>query len=129
MDFVIKCIPSNELKNLLRLGTLSITFNNLNSQSNQIITYSTPLCLQYTKAASIPHISWDLSKWIDDDNCPVLISVANTFSMISAFDLFKDGISSFANINQDRPIFLTAEDKLLPLKSGFNGKNGILTII
>jgi queuine tRNA-ribosyltransferase subunit QTRTD1 homolog len=127
MEFIAKCIPSNEMHNFARLGTLSITINNLNldCQPNKTVTYSTPLCLQYTKAASIPHLSWDLAKLVGDDNAPALVSIANTFSVKPSFDSFQGGISSFANINSERPVVLTLEDKLMPSRSGFNGKKGV----
>ncbi|RWS22353.1 queuine tRNA-ribosyltransferase subunit QTRTD1-like protein [Leptotrombidium deliense] len=94
-----------------------------NGASNQV--YETPVCLQYTESGVIPHLCWELSSLINDENSPLIVSLSKTIIMKNAVQTFGKGFAKYANIPENRPFILTVNDSLQAIKSGQNDKLGV----
>ncbi|RWS08039.1 queuine tRNA-ribosyltransferase subunit QTRTD1-like protein [Dinothrombium tinctorium] len=87
--------------------------------------YKTPFCLQYTVNGMIPHLTRELSGFLDDDNSPLMVPLPTVIMMKHSLQKFGFGFAKFANVKKDRPFILTICDPLQKSKTGFNDKNGV----
>lgn len=116
---VVKC------NNIYRRGILKLISEVCINSGGDNPTYRTPICLQYTKDACVPYLTWELVQHIDDDQAPLMISLKDIHPMRISLSAFGQGIVSFSNCKPYRPSFLTVQNVLSQAKSGYNGKNAV----
>ncbi|XP_053212293.1 queuine tRNA-ribosyltransferase accessory subunit 2-like [Panonychus citri] len=82
--------------------------------------FSLPLCLEYTKDGLIPHLTWDLLKYIPDKNVPALVSLGSVYNLLPVLRSCDSSFSEFISSDFNRSIFLTIQDVLVNRRQGFN---------
>lgn len=86
---------------------------------------STPMCLLYTQAGSVPHLSYDTLhriKYIDHH--PALFPLPPIASFSSSVQEFGGGISKFTGL-PSHPAIIRVQDPMKLTPSGFNDKAGV----
>ncbi|XP_077486936.1 queuine tRNA-ribosyltransferase accessory subunit 2 [Amblyomma americanum] len=85
----------------------------------------TPMCLLYTQAGSVPHLTCDMLRKIKDvDHQPALFPLPPLVSFSSSVQEFGGGISKFTGM-PTHPAFVRIQDPMKSTPSGFNDKAGV----
>ncbi|KAI1301511.1 Queuine tRNA-ribosyltransferase [Halotydeus destructor] len=87
--------------------------------------YETPMCFVYTKDGVIPNITWELSDHLQDDDLPIMITLADALEMESQLREAKTTLASFCRVNKNRPTFLSVYNPLKAIKPGRNDSRGV----
>lgn len=87
--------------------------------------FSTPMCLLYTQAGSVPHLTYDMLHKIKGvDHHPALFPLPPIANFSNSVQEFGDGISKFAGM-PTHPAFIRIQDPMKATPSGFNDKAGV----
>lgn len=85
----------------------------------------TPMCLLYTQAGSVPHLTCDTLHRIKHiDHHPALFPLPAIASFSSSVQEFGGGISKFAGLSS-HPAIVRVQDPMKLTPSGFNDKAGV----
>lgn len=85
----------------------------------------TPMCLLYTKAGSVPHLSCDtLHKVEGTMYLPAMYPLPHIFNFTDSVKRLGKGISSFVSL-PSHPAFIRVQDSMSVTPSGFNDKAGV----
>ncbi|KAK8775470.1 hypothetical protein V5799_031190 [Amblyomma americanum] len=83
------------------------------------------MCLLYTQAGSVPHLTCDMLRKIKDvDHQPALFPLPPLVSFSSSVQEFGGGISKFTGM-PTHPAFVRIQDPMKSTPSGFNDKAGV----
>uniref|UniRef100_A0A1E1X9R3 Queuine tRNA-ribosyltransferase accessory subunit 2 n=1 Tax=Amblyomma aureolatum TaxID=187763 RepID=A0A1E1X9R3_9ACAR len=87
--------------------------------------FSTPACLLYTQAGSVPHLTCDMLHKIKNvDRHPALFPLPPLVSFSSSVQEFGAGISKFTGM-PTHPVFVRIQDPMKSTPAGFNDKAGV----
>ncbi|KAL1468518.1 hypothetical protein MTO96_025352 [Rhipicephalus appendiculatus] len=85
----------------------------------------TPMCLLYTHAGSVPHLTYDMLHKIKGvDHHPALFPLPPIASFANSVQEFGAGISKFSGM-PTHPSFIRIQDPMKATPSGFNDKAGV----
>ena len=107
---------SSPKSSVVRIGQLSL--------HPQFPKCETPACFQYTRIGCIPHVCWDLLPHVQDDDVPILTSIATVIPLQQQLRSLDTNLHQFCRLPQ-RPVFLSNYDSTAAIKPGANNKAGI----
>lgn len=143
MNFTLKkCVSGSTLA---RLGHL--TFESAAASGNHVVssvgspghgdlkngatteevdrTYQTPMCFQYTRNGAIPHLVWELTQHLLDDDLPLLVALPDSIGMREQVTKSGLSLSDYAMMEKKRPVFVTTQDATKAYKGGQNDIRGV----
>lgn len=87
--------------------------------------FPTPMCLLYTHAGSVPHLTCDMLHKIKGvDHHPALFPLPPIANFANSVQEFGAGISKFSGL-PTHPSFIRVQDPMKATPSGFNDKAGV----
>ncbi|XP_013776523.1 queuine tRNA-ribosyltransferase accessory subunit 2-like [Limulus polyphemus] len=103
-----------------RLGNLS----ELWKDSEKIGDFQTPLCLLYSRAGSIPHLTNEVLQYLNKPIIPVVFPLPSIVGLIEPAKKYGHGIGKFVGL-EEYPVYISVQDPVEPAPSGYNDKSGI----
>ncbi|XP_076373416.1 queuine tRNA-ribosyltransferase accessory subunit 2 isoform X1 [Tachypleus tridentatus] len=103
-----------------RLGNLSEFWKD----SEKIEDFETPLCLLYSRAGSIPHLTNEVLQYLNKPVTPVVFPLPSVVDLFEPVKKYGHGIGKFVGL-EEYPICISVQDPVEPAPSGYNDKAGI----